>query len=297
MGKRISGILLFILFHAGVSADNDNHPEFIIGVNQKIIPDLTPTDSNLALKLIDKDFGEFAKLRVSHINYDNLVEMQKDFEKGVINFIILPSIEMINNFSNEKLGSGLTITNRGQYLNTLLVVARKNEQIQSFSDLKGRKISIPEKDELSDIYLKTLSYRAGIRDKCFFSSIDKQPTSQRLILQLFFKHTDAVIIFHDQLQLALEMNPVLAKSFIILDRYEGIPRAVGYFNKHVDNRVQEYIISNLLKFQHSVKGKQLLLLFKTDEFRRTNWMQMKLLIKLYKEYKLLKNNTANMEGC
>jgi hypothetical protein len=158
-----------MLIHTIVSADSDNYPEFIIGLNQNIIPDLTPTESNLALKLIDRNFGEFARLRVSHVNYDNLAVMQKDFDKELINFIILPSIEMIKNFSRDQLGEGLTIGGRGQLMDNVLLAVRKNQGIGSFLDLKGRKLSLLEKDELANIYLKTLIYRSGINDKYFFS--------------------------------------------------------------------------------------------------------------------------------
>ncbi len=298
MGKFVIGILLIIFFIEITSAEeSDNYPEYIIGVNQNLIPDLTPTESSLALKLIDKDFGEFAKLRVSHINYDDLAKMRKDFNNGRFDFIILPSIEIIKNFEKEQLGEALTLSSRGQFLDLLLVISRNNEGIHDFSDLKNRKISIPDNDELTDIYLKTLVYRSGGTDNCFFSKIDKFPTSQRLILQLFFKQTDAIVIFQSQLQLALEMNPVIAEKIKVVDKYEAVPAAMGYFSQNVDKSLQEYIISSLLKFQRTVRGRQLLLLFKTDEYRRANWTHLEPLIKLYNEYKLLKKNTDSRRGC
>ncbi len=298
MGKFVIGILLIIFFIEITSAEeSDNYPEYIIGVNQNLFPDLTPTESSLALKLIDKDFGEFAKLRVSYINYDDLAKMRKDFNNGRFDFIILPSIEIIKNFEKEQLGEALTLSSRGQFLDLLLVISRNNEGIHDFSDLKNRKISILDNDELTDIYLKTLVYRSGGTDNCFFSKIDKFPTSQRLILQLFFKQTDAIVIFQSQLQLALEMNPVIAKNIKVVDKYEAVPAAIGYFSQNVDKSLQEYIISSLLKFQRTVRGRQLLLLFKTDEYRRANWTHLEPLIKLYNEYKLLKKTTDNRRGC
>ncbi len=298
MGKFVIGILLFILFLEITSAEeSDKYPEYIIGVNQNLFPDLTPTESSMALKLVDKDFGEFAKLRVSHINYDDLAEMRKDFNNGRFNFIILPSIEIIKNFEKEQLGEALTLSSHGQFLDLLLVISRNNEGIHDFSDLKNRKISILENDELTGIYLKTLIYRSGGADKCFFSKIDKLPTSQRLILQLFFKQTDAIVIYQNQLQLALEMNPIIAEKIKVVEKYEAVSADIGYFSKNVEKNLQEYIISSLLKFQRTVRGRQLLLLFKTDEYRRTNWAHLDPLIKLYNEYKLLKKNTDNRRGC
>ena len=262
---------------------------FKIGYHINSFPDLTPTEAYLTFGLIAKELGKVAKCKVSHFAYNDIIQMRNDFQRGVFNFIILPPLKIVKYFNPNMLRGGFNATANSLPLDTLQLITRKNEGLDSFTDLQEHQLSLLKNEDLSELYLKTLLSRLAKNNDSFFSNIDKQKNSQRVILKLFFKQTDAILVYKSQFLLAVEMNPQIGKNVQVIEQYKGVPKGIGFFHKDVNAKLRKHIILSVLEFQHSVRGQQLLELLKSDEIKHSYVSDLQAVSDLYFDYKRLKN--------
>lgn len=292
-GRMLLLLMVVILPRAGFSEIPafDARPVFKIGFHISSFPDLTPMECNQTLDLLAKELGKFAQLKVFNTSYEDIKKMRDDFQQGVFNFVILPPLTIIKYYDTDMLRGGFNATANNQILDTLQLITRKNEGIDDFRVLQGKRISLLENDSLSTLYLGTLVSqlsRKGMAD--YFYDIDKQKKSQRLIFKLFFKQTDAILIYKSQLQLAIEMNPQIGKTIQVLEQFKSTPRGIGFFHKDVSEKSREYIISQVLRFQKTVRGKQLLEVLKSDQIKRSHLSDLQGISDLYISNRQLGNS-------
>lgn len=282
--RKLLLLVISVISGAGL-ADTpafDARPAFKIGYHINSFPDITPTESYQTLDFLNQELGEFAKLEVSHIPYDDIEQMRDDFQLGVFNFVILPPLTIIKYYDKDMLRGGFNATDNNQSLDTLQLITRKNEGLDSFRDLQGKRMSFPENESFSAFYLETLV--SGISKKAmthFFSDIDEQKKSQTLIFRLFFKQTDAILVYRSQLQLAIEMNPQIGNTVQVIEQIQSIPKRIGFFHKDVSEKLREYIVLQVLKFQETVQGQQLLELLKADQIKRSHLSDLQKISDLY----------------
>ncbi len=272
LGRK--ALLLIISLIPGIvlsdTATIDTWPVFKIGFHVNSFPDLTLSDSKHTLDFLTEELGKFSKLKVSNIAYSDIRKMRDDFQLGVFNFVILPPLTIIKHYNTELLRGGINATASNHSLDALQLITRKNSGIDSISALQGKRVSLLENGSFSEFYLETLVSRiSNIEMSHFFSNIDKQKKSQRLIFKLFFNQTDAIVVYRSQCSLAIEMNPQIGKEFQVIKQLENIPRGIGFFHKDVSEKIREYIILQVLEFQDSVRGQQLLEILKADQFKRS----------------------------
>jgi ABC-type phosphate/phosphonate transport system substrate-binding protein len=108
-----------------------------------------------------------------------------------------------------------------------------------------------------------------------------------LLLGLFFKKVDAVVVFKASYDLAVQMNPQVGEQIRILDSMPNVPWGVMYFHKNVDPAFRELIIGKLLSIKEDVHGKQLLELLKSTQFVRTSLSDLAAIDALNDEYNQL----------
>ena len=155
-------------------------------------------------------------------------------------------------------------------MDELQLITRKSKGMNSIGSLQGKRMSLLSNDDFTEFHLGTLVSQISKKEiSLFFSDIDKQRKSQRLIFNLFFNQTDAILVYSSQISLAIEMNPQLGKAFQVIKRLGNIPRGIGFFHKDVSEKMREYFILEVLKFQDSVRGRQLLDILKADQFKRS----------------------------
>lgn len=292
-GRTAWLLILVIISRAGLSDPLvfDARPVFKIGYHVSSFPDLTPTECNQTLDLLAKEVGKFAKLEVSNTSYDDIKKMRDDFQRGVFNFVILPPLTIIKYYDTDMLRGGFNATANNQTLDTLQLITRKNERLDDFRALQGKRVSLLENDSFSTFYLETLVFRLSKKGMAhFFYDIDKQKKSQRLIFKLFFKQTDAILIYRSQLQLAIEMNPQIGKIIQVIEQFQSTPRGIGFFHKDVDEKLRKYIISQVIEFQKTIRGLQLLEILKSDQIKRSYLSDLKKVSDLYFDNKQLVNS-------
>jgi ABC-type phosphate/phosphonate transport system substrate-binding protein len=104
----------------------------------------------------------------------------------------------------------------------------------------------------------------GKKEK-YFEAIELTDKSLPVLLKLYFGQADACIVSEDNLNLAAEMNPQLATSFITLEVSKPILRSVLADRKSKSDENKKLLLDNLLNLDKSSEGKQILKLFRIDK--------------------------------
>ena len=262
-----------------------------LGVDVQVFPDQALSDLKIALRMWLDEVSAHEAVTCSTAVYKDIGQLQTDFERHVVNLVVTSPIRFVKYFNPQHLSSGFKASKSiSQPFDTLLLLTRKNAGIANFSDLQGKHIALLDNDELAEIYLDTLTLSAtGQLHPDFFKGVSHEKTSHRLILKLFFNNTDAVIVYQQAYQLAVEMNPQLDDQIYVLKSYGQIPWRIGFFHRDVDSDFRQRILEEAFKIDTLPRGKQLQELFGFDQVSPANITDLYAEQAIYDKYQILKS--------
>lgn len=195
--------------------------------------------------------------------FDSIEEMSQAFDTGIINIISAPPLSIALHFNRENLADGFYGIRAPGKLNSVLLLARTDKNINSIKDLRGKRLIIPEHHELAEIFLDTLTLKNyHIPYKKLFSSIDILKKDKRIVLDLFFDKADVALVNEGAFELMKELNPQLNEKIKIIASYPTKSKSYAYVNKNYPFR--QKIIDNYLSMTMSVRGRQFLSLYQQD---------------------------------
>jgi phosphonate transport system substrate-binding protein len=135
--------------------------------------------------------------------------------------------------------------------------------------LRGKNILVSSRGsgKTAGVWLEVLLAKEKLgRAAAFFSSIKMPDKPQSCILPLFFGAVDACVVDEVNLNLAKEMNPqlgrltVLARSQPVIEGLIGVPTE--------PRPRQKQLAAAMLELNRDPRGRQLLMVFKTDRLVR-----------------------------
>lgn len=264
-------IILFELTAIFCQPKNEELPFFNIAFSEKIFVNVNQNDAAALTKVLTENLLEHSPItfRTGTPNIYSSVEEMEEAIKNEKNdlYVLLPS-EFLQ---IEKLGLlepiAVSLRNNSVYDVYQLIVS-KESNIKELKDLKGKKILIGYSisDDNPHIWLNNLlsNNRLGKKEK-YFKAIEISDKSLPVILKVFFGQADACIISEDNLNLAIEMNPHLAKKFITIETSKPILRSILADRKSKSEKNKKLLSDNLLNLDQSAEGKQILTLFRIDK--------------------------------
>lgn len=236
----------------------------------KSFPDVTRTDLDVGVKYWGEEIGKAKAIPVLINFYEDIEVMRADFEKGKINYIVASAWVVATQFNRELLADGFKASRTGISLDNLIVVTRKDTGLNTFKNLAGKKLGLLNNDPISDAYLDVLSIsNFGKPYKQVFTKPIQESKSTKLVINLFFKKTDAIVTYQSPYELAMELNPQIKEQTQVIEHITGIPWGTGYFHKNVDPVFRELVIKEATKIKDNARGKQLIQFFNADQFERS----------------------------
>lgn len=262
-----------------------------IGFDVDSLPDISRSDLEVSLKFWSEEISEQTKIPITTTFYHQQIpEMVKDFETGVVNYLFTSPIRFVQYVNRDILADGFTTAKTEQRFDSLALLTRRHESMDSVRQLRRRNVTLLAHNELQQLYLGLLSLQAFGEDyRVSFNMTTLENNSQRLILQLFFKKTDAVMVNEASFNLAAELNPQLTQSLQVVAKLEDVPQNVGFFHKAVAEDFREDIIGKALNIQEYRRGRDILEVFKTQRMVRSAPSDLENVLRLYQEYKAVKN--------
>jgi hypothetical protein len=263
------------------------------------VPSITETaslsDIQVTLNFWVKDFmtEEARKIGIEitdsrAILFDSMTDMKEAAHRGELDIVIAPPLLLALNFKRDELKDGFTGMLEGGRPDDMMLIARADKQLNSVADLQGKRISIPENDEFAAIYLDSLflqQYRRPVQR--VVANLEKQNKASRIVLDVYFNRVDAGVVYRNAFEVMAELNPDVGRKLVDLDYYPMKSRNFSYFLRSYpfSQEVSDMAVNT---FKSSVRGKQIMEVFKAPELTRCSVAELDAYEQFYRRYQTLK---------
>lgn len=265
---------------------------FIVGYSKNVFRGFNVNDARVAASLIENAVIKEGVRKASNFSVTindpsdvvNLVKQNK------LDFVSLTSAEYLSIRDKTKIYPYVAPIARDNILNRLLLLVRKDSNIKSVSDLKNKKISsssdIDENYKLPTIWLKVLLGQNKITNiKGFVSAIKVKDNPSLIVSDVFFKNSDACIIFESEFETLKELNPQLGNNLKILFASEPLLTEVGCYTENSKSDPDlNIVIKTTYELHTSSNGRNLLKLLKIKQLLPYKEEYLHNVEKLYRDF-------------
>ena len=198
---------------------------------------------------------------------DSVTEIRERFESHSVDVVILG----ITDYLELESLMGPVLTNargaQGGALYSYVLLVGPSSGATTVSSLRGKNILVSSwaAERTGTAWLDVLLSQDKLeRATSFFASIKEPDKPQACILPLFFGAVDACVVDEVNLNLAKEMNPqlgklrVLARSRPMIESVIAMPTQPHPYRKE--------LMDGMLSLHQDPRGRQLLMVLKTDRF-------------------------------
>jgi len=235
--------------------------------------DVNPNDARAAMKvwfdILAQQKGFRLESKVDII--DSLTEIRERLEKHSVDVLMLGVTDYLQLETSGLLSLvGTDSRNpQGEELYSYVLLVNPSSGRSTLAGLRGKKVLVASRGsgKTGSAWLDVLLSEEKLgRATSFFGSVRMPDKPQACILPLFFGTADACIVDEVNLNLAKEMNPqlgrlkVLARSPPLIDGVIAVPAEARPY--------QQELINGILSLHHDLRGRQLLMVFKTDQIVR-----------------------------
>jgi len=181
----------------------------------------------------------------------------------------------------------------GGALYSYVLPVNPSSAVTTVKGLRGRNILVSARGsgETGTAWLEVLLDREKLSPAAsFFNSAKAAPKPLACILPVFFGTADACIVDEVNLKLAQQMNPqleklmVLARSRPLVESVIGVPSAARPYPKE--------LIESMLSLYEDPRGRQLLMIFKTDRLVPIQPGDLESARELWRDYERLPGRLA-----
>ncbi|KJV07059.1 PhnD/SsuA/transferrin family substrate-binding protein [Methylocucumis oryzae] len=202
------------------------------GFFARAFPDYSKEDLEVSVKLLSEELGDTVGIKTTVTVFEDVAALRQAFEKGEINFAVASSFNFANEFDNNVLADGFRLTVNGINPDSILVLSRKNEGLDTIKSLLGKRLALVETYPVAELYIDFLARSNFHKDfRSVFNVILWEKKANQAILKLFFGQTDVACVYQNAYKLAIELNPQLLTKLQIISQLDGIPFGGGYFHK------------------------------------------------------------------
>ena len=167
----------------------------------------------------------------------------------------------------------------------VLILVNKNSNYTSISQLANKRLAQSDLSDIISLYVDTLLLKNNkpTSDK-YFKSIRLNINGSASLLELFFKKADAVAIYKDEYDLAIELNPQLAPSTRVLYTSEAVISNVIALRKNLPEKRSDLFISMATNIHHSKRGENYLDILGGGKITRFNYRDLQSVQKMIEIY-------------
>jgi hypothetical protein len=247
------------------------------------IRDANQADVKVFLQLWADEVAKPYGIIVTSLTYDDMDALYRDSQRGIVNMVIAPGLEMAETFTPDQLATGFISHRRGSP-DGVAVIVRADSGIQRFVDLRGKKVLRLAKDRLGYVYLD-IQCRKQARTSCAdMLNVTEEKRDTQLIHKVFFGQADGALVSLTALHAAGEMNPQIRQRLRVIQEWRSPASSFGMMLTTTNAELRDRVLSGTIGVQTSARGKQILELFKVDFMERAELKELQPYWQLHREY-------------
>jgi ABC-type phosphate/phosphonate transport system substrate-binding protein len=253
---------------------------FRIAYDASSMSQFTKKDMLIATDIWMKELVKGSEHTLEFAYYDDMAKMSADFNADKLDFVTGFGLSFVKYFDTRQFDNGFGAGFLNGEPETFVVVVNAASSIKSWNDLKDKNIGIDENDAIVKLYIENKMYETFHTKSAKVSEFKNR---QRALLNLFFDKIDATIVTNKTFSLLKELNPQLGQKLKIIEDTELIATSFGFFRKNLDAKMKADLMDISKKVQTDERGKQLLILYKTETITDTKVEDLKPIQKLYEK--------------
>jgi ABC-type phosphate/phosphonate transport system substrate-binding protein len=303
--KGLSTILVLILMASPGFSENGDQIKPVakqgylnVGFPKYILFDVDIKDAQVAMELWANELSKMNKLplKTRSIIINDLPSLVTALKNKQIDVIGLPSLDYLKIKDEIPLIPALGTVLGGKHGEEYVLITRSDTAPQGLKELKNNKLVFQRDRFVGKVplmWLDTLLIKQGLPDsEHFFTDIKTVNKVSQAVLPVFFKQMDACLVTRRGFDTMVELNPQLGKQLRILNASPTFVLGVVVFRKDFNEEYRKRIIRTAVDFNKIPSGKQMLTLFKVDDFFPFHNSDLNTLLGLLEEYKHLQPNKA-----
>ncbi len=203
-------------------------------------------------------------------SFDSSNDLANAVKNNQVNAFFGSPLEFLNSepyFLSSPIGSGVF---DGQLKSKILLVVRKDSGIDSLFQLKNKTLARQKwiLEDIAGLYLETLLLENKLAtSEHFFMETQNTETSNRALIDLFFKKADVALVSESLFNIAAELNPQLRAQTKILVSSEPYLIFISALTKNTPAEEVDGIKESLLTIHKTARGRQIMKLMKFQSFQ------------------------------
>ncbi|MBK6744138.1 MAG: hypothetical protein IPG66_14675 [Hydrogenophilales bacterium] len=255
------------------------------------IRDANLADVKVSLQLWAEEVGKPYKLQAKALTYDDMPTLYRDVVQHRVSIVIAPGMELAETFSPDELVEGFAGRRHGTDEGMALIVPR-NSPVHKFADLRGKRLLRLANDRLAETFLEVqCRHQLALACRELFSMSEEKRDIQP-IHKVFFGQADAALVSLSALYAASELNPQVAERLRIVLDWKTRALSFGMMTVYSTPDFRDLVLRAAMQASKTVRGKQILELFKTDYMDRVNKSDLEPYWHLRREHQELVNTKA-----
>lgn len=251
-----------LLGHAAFAASAEQ-PLVNMGFYLPAIREASMADLKISLGVWVDEIAKPYGVRINATTYDDMAAMRRALEREDLNFINAPGMELAEIFKPEDIRQGYARRHFGIDEGLVLVVANTSG-LSRFADLSGKRLSYLSSDRLTEYFMETQCLKTAGRNCRDFLSMKEEKRDIQSVYNVFFGRADAALVNLSTLRTAEELNPQVRQRLKVILEWKAKAVYFGMMTRHTDERFRGQILRSAAGAMKTVRGRQLLELFRTD---------------------------------
>ena len=199
--------------------------------------------------------------------YPDTASMIEAVRRRELELVTLPAWEYLRIRDKVPLIPSFVSANNNGQGSRFVVIAHAESGIRSFSDLKGKVISLTPiaRDDSGRIWLETLLMNTGKGGQDdFFGQVRESPKPSHAIMAVFLRQTDAAIISRSGLDTSRQLNPQLDKKLTIVAESRNLTDGISCLIPSTPAQFRANLSKAVMQLNGTRSGQQMFTMFQSS---------------------------------
>lgn len=268
-----------------------------IGFSRTAFVSVPKDDIKIAVQLLSQKLARKSQVMAESRVYESTIDIERELKSKKVDLVILGSDEFIRIRGHAHLEPVMTTVARSSHEVELLLLARKESGLNSFTDLKNKSIALPSLYSQFGVmyltWLETLIFKAGAASiGNYFSSVNETRNASQAIMPVFFRKSDVCVVSRQAFEIASELNPQIARDMKTIAHINRLAGGIIAFRQDLPDVLKQKVIKALTTLHEDQEGRQMFMLFQMSKLTPFRPDHLKGTEALYTEHGKLKAKMA-----